>query len=723
MRTKKKLALLLIFALLLTMVCPTYSAEAAKSKKQNAITELGIARLPKNNTIKVGSYFNFNPDIISTELGKGKTTGLVYWEVNTQTNTAGVTSSRWGYVYPVYAGSFEIRAVAFANSKDMSAWKNARSVNGYVESAEAGEKYVTAYSDWVTIQVVADEEGYAVARTQYQLNLALKNKNATDIHIVTNKARTFTIKSANYTGKTLTVQAPNSDVVNSGRFVQINVEQIKASTFYEKGWGNRFLISAPNASFHVEESARVQNLEFAPAAANAKINIVGNGGRINNIDIAAAGEVKISGKTSAGIPVTVKETAAGTTIDTEIKLVIDVNASVELNAAKEATETVINLLKAVEAAIRGEAEKIAVNVDEAAEGAVIKSETKLEIDADASVSVELAAGAEGTTVKADENAAVTVKNDTTEEVVIADKEGNETVAKPGEEAVMTTAPEPTEAPSITETPSTSGGTSSGGSTSSGGNTSGGTTTSPSETPTPTEEPSETPAPTEEPSETPTPTEEPSETAVTVTWTGVAEGSQEFSLTSETEIAKIVILEAGTTGTITFVLNEGSTYTLTTTSLNVSGMVSTFTVEVKNGEDGEAVTLGKIHFVLASTPELKHGKLSNNTVSGSSITVSESSINVSNGAATLTVVTGASVSVQLTESAYTDDMIEQLKNIGIELAYQWYENDSEIAGATAKSYTVTVDNTESAAAVTKVYHVVVKLSTDAKEIAQKSSKGK
>ena len=449
MRTKKKLALWLVFALLLTMICPARAAEAAG---KNPITKLGIAELPKDNTISVGDSFNFDPEIQATKQ-KGKSTGVVYWEVNQETNTTGVSSCRWGDVYPIYAGSFEIRAVAFASTKDMNAWTKARKANGYIEDAEAGKKYVTAYSEWVTINVVSDKEGYAVARSQQQLNKALKNKKVTDIHIITDKERTFTIKSANYKKKTLTVKAPNSDVINAGRFAQINVEEIKSSTFFEKAIGNCFHISAPKASLHIEEKAKILNLEYAPTNKDATINIVGNGGRINNICIAAPGEVKISGTSNTKIPVTVEKTAAGAKIDTAMNVVVNASAQVELTTTKEAADVVVNILEAIVAVIKGDTEKIVVNVDKEAEGAVIKSEATLEVKAEASVSVELAEGAEGTTVTKEENVAVSVVTDEKmkEDVVIKDSEGNETVVKPGEETKVEAVPtvEPTQAPITT----------------------------------------------------------------------------------------------------------------------------------------------------------------------------------------------------------------------------------------------------------------------------------
>ena len=576
MRTKKKLALWLVFALLLTIVCPARAAEAAG---KNPITKLGIAELPKDNTILVGDSFNFDPEIQATKQ-KGKSTGVVYWEVNQRTNTAGVSSCRWGDVYPIYAGSFEIRAVAFASTKDMNAWTKARNANGYIEDAAAGKKYVTAYSEWVTIKVISDKEGYAVARSQRQLNKALKNKKVTDIHIITDKERTFTIKSANYKKKTLTVKVPNSDVINAGRFAQINVEEIKSSTFFEKAIGNRFHISAPKASLHIEEKAKILNLEYAPTNKDATINIVGNGGRINNISIAAPGEVKISGTSNTKIPVTVEKTAAGAKIDTAMNVVINASAQVELTTTKEAADVVVNILEAIVAVIKGDTKKIVVNVDKEAEGAVIRSEATLEVKAEASVSVELAEGAEGTTVTKEENVAVSVVTDEKmkEDVVIKDSEGNETVVKPGEETKVEAVPtvEPTQAPITTP----------GGGSSNVPTSPATPTSTPSGTPsvTPTGTPSETPS--ETPSATPTgaPSGTPSGVVITLNSTTVAPEKGSVAVNNNA-------------GTVTVKTVSGSSVTVTLScDVTVNGTAtSDYTYEWSNGsatsKNGEVTVSG------------------------------------------------------------------------------------------------------------------------------------
>ncbi len=422
MNRKKGLAFFLVFVMLLAMAVPTSPAVSAVAAQKNDITKLGIKALPKGNTIILDSeenFFNFDPEIIQTKLGKGSTTGVVWWEVNQDTNTAGVISSRYGHVYPVYAGSFEIRALAFTSTKTMEAWKKDKVANA---------KYITASTGWVTINVVSEKEGYAVARSQSQLNSALANRDCTDIVIDTDKEITFTIKPYNYTRRTLTVKAPNADVDNSGRFKQINVEEIKDNTFFERAIGNFFRFTAPNARLVVAEKAQVKN-----------------------VSIASKGNVTISGATTAPVPVVVEESAAGANISAEVKVVVDVNADVIIKAAVEA---IVNLLKPVKTALTGEATNVTVNVEKEAAGAEITTEVTVEVNAKADVKVEANKGAEDTVIRADEGVKVDTTNNTDKEIVNTDLDGNNaTTVKPGESATVTTAPEPTpDAPLLPATP-------------------------------------------------------------------------------------------------------------------------------------------------------------------------------------------------------------------------------------------------------------------------------
>ncbi|MDE7297617.1 MAG: hypothetical protein K2N94_02160 [Lachnospiraceae bacterium] len=451
MNRKKGLAFFLVLAMLLVTAIPASPAVTALAAQKNSITELGIKNLPEGNTLKVGDVYNFDPLIIQTELGKGKTTGVVWWEVNSSTNTAGVVSSRWGYVYPVYAGSFEIRALAFPDTASLNAWK---------KNKTAGAKYITDLTDWVTITVTSDKEGYALARTQSQLNSALANRNCTDIHIETDKEVTFTIKAANYQKKTLTVNAPNAEVVNSARFKEITIEQIKDSTFTERGKGNSFLIKAPNTRLVVEKASRIASVIFAPEseAESPKLNIVGNGGYIVNVSIATKGEVNLQGKTLAPVPVVVEETAAGAKVETGLSAKIDVKADAVIETTKEAVRSIINLLAPkISVSIAGDsAENVRVNIDKEAADTTVTTSVSVEIIAKADAIIEANKGAEGVVIRQDMGVKVEATNNTEEEIVSTDLKGNNASAiKPGENAsVVAPTAAPTETPSTPSIPST-----------------------------------------------------------------------------------------------------------------------------------------------------------------------------------------------------------------------------------------------------------------------------
>jgi len=474
-RVKKRLAYLLAMVLLLALLAPAAPAVMAFAATKNPITELGVKKLPEGNTIKVGEVFNFDPDIIATERGKGKSTGVVWWEINAKTNTAGVSSSRWGYVYPVYAGSFEIRALAFANTKDLNAWKAARKANGYVAEEAVTASYATAMTDWVKIDVVSDMEGYAVARSQYQLGLALKNRKVKEIHIQTDKSICFTIGRKSYVQRTLVVDAPNAEVENAGHFAQINIKQIKASTFTEKAYGNRFHVTAPDARIVFVGNARTNEVVFEPGetAETNRLTLVGEGGMLSELDVKAAGNVDIVGSIFAdragkAVVVNVAEEAAGTSIQTDAALEVNAAAdvAVTVNKAEEGEtvqgkrKTVINMEKAVKVSVDGTAaDGTTVVVKDGAKGAEIASDAALVIVANADVTLNLTENAAGTTVTKGENVKVNLSAESkVDGVSITDVNGTVETIKPGEDS-----PEVTAAPSATPVPTTapSGGSSGG----------------------------------------------------------------------------------------------------------------------------------------------------------------------------------------------------------------------------------------------------------------------
>lgn len=475
----------MVFVLLLTVVCPTHPAEAAS--KKNPITEIGIANMPTDHTIKVGSSFNFDPEVKATER-KGKSTGIVYFEVNAKTNTAGVSSSRWGIVYPVCAGSFEIRALAFASAKDLNAWKTARKENKYISSDAINSRFATAVSEWATIQVESETPGYAVVRSQSQLNKALKNSKCTDIHIITEKEKTFTIPAKNYRQKTLTVDAPQAEITNSGRFAQIEIAQIKTSTFIERAVGNRIRVTAPAARI-VVDGGTLGSLDLAPVPnpsyPEPKIDVLGLNGTIRQFNVSAPGTVAVDATEKSGLkvgsiavsassnlsiaanvssnanenaalPITVSEQAGESKIETATRLEVNAHASIEVVVNQEsdvsAAATVVNLLKAVTAMIGGTATDTIVNVLKEAAGATVESNTTVEIIASADVKISLSEGAKDSVVKREEGVKVEASKDSTADVTVINPDGSSETVESGTENVPVT----TSTPIPTPTTSASG---------------------------------------------------------------------------------------------------------------------------------------------------------------------------------------------------------------------------------------------------------------------------
>ena len=218
-------AILAMLMLVVSLYTDTSVTANAATKKAS----VSFANLPEGNTLKLEDTYKY--DFNAKKTGTAK---VVYFEVKNGTNTAGVQSSNSGIVYPVTAGQFDVRVVAFASTANRTKWLDARKKNGYVADPSAEKKYVVAASDWETITVTSETEGLGVARKQSALNKVLKNKKVTNVLIWTDAERIFEIGSKNYKSKTLTVNAPQSEITNSGRFAQINLEQIKPATFREK---------------------------------------------------------------------------------------------------------------------------------------------------------------------------------------------------------------------------------------------------------------------------------------------------------------------------------------------------------------------------------------------------------------------------------------------------------------------------------------------------------
>ena len=471
-------AILAMLMLVVSLYTDTSVTANAATKKAS----VSFANLPEGNTLKLEDTYKY--DFNAKKTGTAK---VVYFEVKNGTNTAGVQSSNSGIVYPVTAGQFDVRVVAFASTANRTKWLDARKKNGYVADPSAEKKYVVAASDWETITVTSETEGLGVARNQSALNKVLKNKKVTNVLIWTDAERIFEIGSKNYKSKTLTVNAPQSEITNSGRFAQINVEQIKPATFREKAKGNKFVITAINARVIVEKGARILELIYKPvvkvatdvvttSSFNFKLEIQGTVNTVNvapqkaegvteaiapvveietaensnisEVKVEESTDLKLTGEKETAVKVTVEENAVNTKLTTEVPVKADLSANTTVTLAEDAKNSEITLSKKVEVEVKAaDAEKavedVTINVAKEAEGASLKTEVKAEIKAEANVSITLDKTAQDSTViVTDENVKVEVEK--------TDEDGN--VSK--EEITSTPTPAPdTTTPSTPSTPS------------------------------------------------------------------------------------------------------------------------------------------------------------------------------------------------------------------------------------------------------------------------------
>lgn len=313
-----------------------------------------------------------------------------------------------------------------AGKKDKLKWSsNKKSIatvskKGVVKAVKAGNAVVTCKvttkngkTTKLTCKVAVKKAAKVTSLTvgsQSELEKALKNKNVTKITVATQGAVTFTVPQGDYSKVDLVINAPNADVVNNGKFKSIDIQAIKPNTYRENAKGNVITVSATgDARVIVETGATVAKIMVSGSKGNVKLVV---DGILSGITIDAPVNVTVEGKTTAAVPVTVNEKAAG---------------------------------------------------------ANVTSSTPVEVKAAAPIALNLTKGAEGSKVETtSDKAEVTVKNETTKAVTVTTPAGSKDVAKDTTSKVDN-------AGKVTDTTDNNGGNTSDGGTSSGGSSGGNVT--------------------------------------------------------------------------------------------------------------------------------------------------------------------------------------------------------------------------------------------------------
>ena len=369
---KKLLAFVLAFAMIITIYQPSAAYAATKKTRLNAKTM--TLQVGQKKTLKVKNA--------------GKKAKLK-WSSNKKSIA---TVSKKGVVKAVKAGNAVVTCkVTTKNGK------------------------TTKLTCKVAVKKTAKVTSLTVG-SQSELEKALKNKNVTKITVATQGAVTFTVPQGNYSKVDLVINAPNADVVNNGKFKSIDIQAIKPNTYRENAKGNVITVSATgDARVIVETGATVEKIMVSGSKGNVKLVVDGT---LSGITIDAPVNVTVEGKTTAAVPVTVNEKAAG---------------------------------------------------------ANVTSSTPVEVKAAAPIALNLTKGAEGSKVETtSDKAEVTVKNETTQAVTVTTPAGSKDVAKDTTSKVDN-AGKVTEVADNTDVNNNNGGGTAGGGSSSGGSSGGNVT--------------------------------------------------------------------------------------------------------------------------------------------------------------------------------------------------------------------------------------------------------
>lgn len=281
---------------------------------------------------------------------------------------------------------------------------------GIVTAQNEGTAIIRCYINAPTKQYIAkytikvNTEKKIVS--QAQLTKALKNDQLTSISIDTKKKVVFTIPKGTYKDVSLSVNAPNADVINNGTFKAIKILSIKPNTWHEQAKGNRITVRAEKARIVVEQGASVDAMSFTKKDASVAVEV---NGTVEQLKVTQANDMNIK---------------ANGTIQT-------VNVSAPSKMKLEANGTVASVAMNAPAQLQVNGttkEGITVVASKKAEGAKVNANVKVAVQAQVAMNVALEKGAEGSSIEvADDTVKVTVKNETSEKVTVQSPQGNQEV--------------------------------------------------------------------------------------------------------------------------------------------------------------------------------------------------------------------------------------------------------------------------------------------------------
>lgn len=212
------------------------------------------------------------------------------------------------------------------------------------------------------------------ATTQEELIAKLANKDLTKLTLET-EAEKIDIPAGTYSNLTLVVNAPNAEVTNEAVFKDIEIQAIKADTWFEKAasalGSNKIVIKAPKASLVIDAIAKLAKLKLdqngaaadkvmklevqgsldnveVNASTNLNVDVQGTG-EVSQMDVLAGSDIKINGgATAKAIKVNVAATAAATNLTSDVKTELTLSAVVNVTFTAGAAGSSVKANKEVE---------------------------------------------------------------------------------------------------------------------------------------------------------------------------------------------------------------------------------------------------------------------------------------------------------------------------------------------------------------------------------------
>jgi uncharacterized protein YjdB len=292
----------------------------------NNISKVDISNMPKDQTIQAGQKTDFNRVILNTDAGKNIVTkGVSRWEL--KEDMAGVGSiSDMGVVLPTKAGSFSIRSVCFQSIQKYNLW---------LKDKAKYKNYITASSKWYTV-TVEDFDAETIVTNQKELDQALASGKTTQITLSTDSSLNIIIAKGSYLDKTLIVNAPNAEIENYAVFKNVEIRAIKENTWIENANGNAFRVTSIKVRIIVNGQAEVKEITFDREDSTVYLEVEG---KIHKITVLQPSEFHMSGE-GEEIPITIEETAEGSSITSSIPLNLECteNTKLVLNPGSEGTK-------------------------------------------------------------------------------------------------------------------------------------------------------------------------------------------------------------------------------------------------------------------------------------------------------------------------------------------------------------------------------------------------